>query len=75
MDKIFLKCGMIKKNDAYELLKLLLDPFPVQRAIYVPIDLYVDKKTIYADLDSVDFTKTPGYEECKKVIDAKYQKS
>lgn len=71
----YFEVGMIEKNDAFELLKLLLDPFPVQQNVYVPIDLFINKNKIYADLDSVDFSKVPGYEECKKIIEAKYQHS
>ncbi len=63
----------VERNDAFELLKMLLNPFPVKSNIQVPITLYQNNHTIYADLDSVDFLAVPGYEECKKLVEQKYQ--
>ena len=61
-------------NDAYELLKLLLNPYPINEEVRIPIDIYVYKNEVYADLESVDFTKVERYDECKKVIDSMYHK-
>lgn len=64
----------IEDNDAYALLKMLLNPYPIKEKIYIPIDIYLYNNEIYADLESVDFTKVKGYQECKKVIDEIYHK-
>ena len=61
--------GAIEKNDAFELLKLLMNPYPVSETIQVPIDIYISKKGIYADLGSVDLSQVKGYEECKAIIE------
>ena len=62
----------IEDNDAYALLKMLLNPYPIKEEIHIPIDIYLYNNEIYADLESVDFTKVKGYKECKKVIDEIY---
>ncbi len=59
----------IKENNAYILLKMLLNPYPIKEKIYIPIDIYIDNHKIYADLESVDFTRVERYGECKKMID------
>ena len=60
-------------NKAFELLKLLLNPYPIKEIVKIPIDTYIYKNKVYADLESVDFTKIKGYEECVKVLDKLYK--
>ncbi len=62
----------IEDNDAYALLKMLLNPYPIKEEIHIPIDIYIYNNEIYADLESVDFTRIKGYKECKKIIDEIY---
>ena len=59
----------IQYNKAYMMLGMLLNPYPIKEKIEVPIDIYVYKNKVYADLDSVDLAKIQGYEECKKIIE------
>jgi len=59
----------IKYNDAYVLLGMLLNPFPIKEKIQVPIDVYLYKNKVYADLNSVKIHEIEGYEECKKIIE------
>lgn len=65
-----IKIYRIKDNEAYRVLKILLDlgKYPIQRAIKIPIDIYVYKNEIYADLDSVDLTVVEGFEKAKKLV-------
>ncbi|MBQ6992493.1 MAG: hypothetical protein IJN50_06280 [Clostridia bacterium] len=59
----------IKYNDAYVLLGMLLNPFPIKEKIQVPIDMYLYKNKVYADIDSIKLHEVEGYEECKKIIE------
>lgn len=59
----------IKYNDAYVLLGMLLNPFPIKEKIKVPIDMYLYKNKVYADLDSIKLYEVEGYEKCKKIIE------
>ena len=45
---------------------MLLNPYPVRKMVEVPMDVYIYKNKIYADLESVDLTKMEGYDELKK---------
>ncbi len=66
------RIDFLEDNDAFALLELLLNPYPIKEEISIPIDIYIYNNKVYADLESVDFTKVSGYEECKKVIDNMY---
>lgn len=59
----------IEYNQAYKLLGMLLNPYPVKEKIQIPIDIYIYKNKVYADLNSVDLSKIKGYEEYKKLIE------
>lgn len=61
----------LNDNDAYYLLKVILDSYSshVEKSLKIPIEIYCYKNKLYADLDSVDLSKLPGYEEAKKVIE------
>ena len=63
----------IQDNKAFELLKLLLNPYPVKEFVKIPIDTYIYNNKVYADLESIDLTKVKGYEECVKVLDKLYK--
>lgn len=63
----------LKCNKAYKILELLLDSqdYPVRHVVKIPIDVYVDKKKVYADLESVDLLKIKGYGDAKKMLENK----
>lgn len=59
----------IVENDAFSILKMLLDEYPFQNVKTVPVDVYTYKRNVYVDLESVDFTKVEGYEEAVKLLE------
>lgn len=63
----------IKNNMAYEILKLLLNPFPIKYEVNVPINIYIYKNKVYADLDSVDLAMVKGYEDAKKAVEEAWE--
>ncbi len=65
------KIHKIKYNKGYRILKVILDSgnYPIKKEIEIPIDIYLYKNKIYADLDSVDLSKVEGYEEAKKIVE------
>lgn len=75
------KIYRMEVNKAYKLLEVLFDSraYPVKREIIkIPIDIYVYKNKIYADLESVCLSTVPGYDEAKKAVnevEASYYKS
>ena len=71
-DGKLIEINYLKNNKAYDILKLLLDPYPVKKEVLIPIEIYVHKNKVYADLDSVDLTKVEGYEEAKKAVEEIY---
>ena len=48
---------------------MLLDSYPVKEQKKIPIDLYVHKNKVYADLETVDLSKVEGYEEAVKLVE------
>ena len=62
----------IKCDKAYKLLAMLLNPYPIKETIEIPIDVYMYKNKVYADLNSMDLTKAKGYEEYKRLIEKTY---
>lgn len=67
-DKI-MKVRDLKNNIAYKILCLLLDPYPIKKERYIPIDIYINKKNVYVDLESVDLSKIEGFAEAKKIVE------
>ena len=61
----------LQDNNAYKILKLILDThtYPVEKAINIPVDIYVYKNKIYVDFESVILSSLEGYEEAKKVVE------
>ena len=59
----------IQYNKAYKILAMILNPYPIKEKIEIPIEIYVYKNKIYADLNSLDICKLKGYEECKMLIE------
>ncbi len=68
-NNIVKRIQFVESNDAYSVLEMLLDPYPVKRLKKIPIDLYVQKNKVYADLESVDLSKVEGYEEALKLVE------
>ena len=68
-DSYYVDIKSIQYNKAYKLLAMLLNPYPIKEKIEIPIDIYVYKNKVYADLNSVDFTKVKGYDECRNMIE------
>lgn len=73
-DEKTIKIYRMKENKEYRILRVLLDQqdYPVIKRIQIPIDIYVYKNKIYADLESVDLSKISGYEEAKKIVKSTY---
>lgn len=55
----------VKNNKGFKMLKMLLDPYFIKPKI--PIDVYVYKNKLFADLDSVDLSKIKGFDELKDI--------
>ena len=64
-EKIYI--DILENNLGFKILKMLLDPHFVKSK--VPIDVYVYKNKIFADIESVDLTKVEGFDEIKDYID------
>ena len=63
------KIRCIKYNKAFYILSLLL-----KECESVPIEIYVKKNKVYADLDSVDLTKIKGYDEMEKIAEKEWKR-
>jgi len=59
----------ILENEAFSVLKMLLDEYPFQTVTTVPVDVYTYKRKVYVDLESVDLSKVDGYEEAIKLVE------
>lgn len=59
----------IKNDKAYKLVSILLDPYPVNNNIKIPIDIYIYKNKVYPDLHSTDFSKIENYKEALALVD------
>ncbi|MBQ7411120.1 MAG: hypothetical protein IJW20_07050 [Clostridia bacterium] len=59
----------ILENDAFSILKMLLDEYPFETVNTVPVDVYTYKNKVYVDLESVDLSKVDGYEEAVKMLE------
>ena len=61
----------LQDNNAYEILKLILDThtYPVAKPINIPVDVYVYGNKLYVDFESVKLSTLEGYEEAKNVIE------
>lgn len=61
----------LQDNNAYKILKLILDThtYPVAKPINIPVDVYVYKNKIYVDFESVKLSTLEGYEEAKNVVE------
>ncbi len=61
----------LQDNNAYEILKLILDSYtyPVAKPINIPVDVYVYGNKLYVDFDSVKLSTLEGYEKAKNVIE------
>lgn len=59
----------LKENNAFLILRVILDSYsyPVEKSLKIPIEIYRYNNKLYADLDSVDLSKLPGYEKAKKL--------
>ena len=59
----------ILENDAFSVLKMLLDEYPLQTVNTVPVDVYTYKNKVYVDLENVDLSKVDGYEEAVRLLE------
>ena len=57
------------ENDAFSILKMLLDEYPLKTVNTVPVDVYMYKNKVYVDLESVELSKVDGYEEAVKLLE------
>lgn len=62
------KIKYLEDNDAFCILGILLDPYPLKEEKSIPIDLYIFKNKIYADLDSVDLSASSNFSEALKIL-------
>lgn len=68
-DEFITRINFVEANKAFSILEMLLDSYPVKEQKKIPIDLYVHKNKIYADLETVDLSKVEGYEEAEKLVE------
>lgn len=61
----------LKDNNAYKILKVLLDmqSYPINKIVKIPVDVYRYKNKIYVDFENLDLSKIDGFEEAKKVVE------
>lgn len=59
----------IVENDAFSILKMLLDEYPLQTVNTVPVDVYTYKNKVYVDLENVDLSKVDGYEDAVRLLE------
>ena len=56
-------------NNAYRIIKLMLESYPIKAAVRIPIDVYFFNKYIYyIDIESVKLNDLDGYEEAKNIL-------
>ena len=59
----------LKNDNAYKIIKLLLEPYPIKEEVLIPIDVYfLNNKIFYVDIDSVKLNEIEGYEEVKSLL-------
>lgn len=68
-DGFITRINFLEANEAFSILEMLLDSYPVKEQKKIPIDLYVHKNKVYADLETVDLSKVEGYEEAVKLVE------
>ena len=68
-DGLITRINFLEANEAFSILEMLLDSYPVKEQKKIPIDLYVHKNKVYADLETVDLSKAEGYEEAVKLVE------
>ena len=68
-DGLITRINFLEANEAFSILEMLLDSYPVKEQKKIPIDLYVHKNKVYADLETVDLSKVEGYEEAVKLVE------
>ena len=64
-----MEVGRLQNNNAYRILKLLLNPYPIKKEVKIPVDVYVYKKSVYVDFENVELSKIKGYNEAVKIIE------
>ena len=68
-DGLITRINFLEANEAFSILEMLLDSYPVKEQKKIPIGLYVHKNKVYADLETVDLSKVEGYEEAVKLVE------
>lgn len=58
----------ILENEAFRVLKILLDEYPLKKQKTIPIDVYTYKNKVYVDLESVDLSRVEGYKEALEIL-------
>lgn len=60
---------VVKNNKIFKILKLLFKPYPIDKRIEIPVDMYIYKGNRYVDLENINFSEIEGYSEAKKIIE------
>ena len=58
----------VKNNETFKILYLLLKPYPINKKIEIPVDMYIYKGNRYVDIENVNLTKIEGYSEAEKIV-------
>ena len=58
----------VKNNKTFKILDLLLKPYPINKKIEIPVDMYIYKGNRYVDIENVNLTKIEGYSEAEKIV-------
>ena len=58
----------VKNNKTFKILNLLLKPYPIDKKIEIPVDMYIYKGNRYVDIENINLTKIEGYNEAEKIV-------
>lgn len=59
----------VKDNKMLKIFNLLLKPYPIDKRIEIPVDMYIYKGNRYVDLENINFSEIEGYSEAEKIIE------
>ena len=56
----------VENNKTFKILDLLLKPYPINKKIEIPVDMYIYKGNRYVDIENVNLTKFKAIVRLKK---------
>lgn len=59
----------VENNKTFKILNLLLKPYPIDKKIEIPVDMYIYKGNRYVDLENINFNEIEGYSEAEKIVE------